>query len=81
MARFSNFVFYADDPNSLATFWAAVLGYPPPDPEGFAAFVADHGVTPEMVAASPRIPPASAPGCSSITRAERSRGATGSIGT
>jgi hypothetical protein len=23
---------------------------PPPDPEGFAAFVADHGVTPEMVA-------------------------------
>jgi glyoxalase superfamily protein len=50
MARFSNFVFYADDPNALATFWAAVLGYPPPDAEAFAAFVAEHGVTPEMVA-------------------------------
>ncbi len=50
MARFMNVVFYADDPNALATFWAAVRGYPPPDPEGFAAFVAEHGVTPEMVA-------------------------------
>jgi hypothetical protein len=50
MARFMNIVFYADDPNALATFWAAVLGYPTPDPEGFAAFVADHGVTPEMAA-------------------------------
>ncbi len=27
-----------------------MLGYPPPDPEGFAAFVAEHGVTPEMIA-------------------------------
>jgi hypothetical protein len=45
-----NVVFYADDPHALSTFWAAVLGYPAPDPEGFAAFVADHGVTPEMVA-------------------------------
>jgi hypothetical protein len=50
MAGFSNFVIYADDPNALATFWAAVLGCPPPDQEGYAAFVADHGVTPEMVA-------------------------------
>jgi len=50
MARFMNFVFYADDPNALATFWAGVLGYPPPDPVAFAAFVADHGVTAEMVA-------------------------------
>jgi hypothetical protein len=50
MAAFSNFVFYAEDPNALATFWAAVLGYPPPDPEGFAAAVAELGVTPEMVA-------------------------------
>ena len=46
----SNIVFYADDPNALATFWAAVLGYPAPDQEGFAAFAAQHGVTPEMVA-------------------------------
>jgi catechol 2,3-dioxygenase-like lactoylglutathione lyase family enzyme len=50
MARLSNIVFYANDPNALATFWAAVLGYPAPDPEGFAAAVAEHGVTPEMVA-------------------------------
>jgi len=50
MARFTNIVFYADDPHALATFWSAVLGYPPPDREGFAAFAADHGVTPEMVA-------------------------------
>ncbi|HEY4152742.1 MAG TPA: VOC family protein [Pseudolysinimonas sp.] len=50
MASFSNFVFYADDPNALATFWAAVLGYPPPDPEGFAKAVADLGVTPQMIA-------------------------------
>jgi catechol 2,3-dioxygenase-like lactoylglutathione lyase family enzyme len=46
----SNVVFYADDPNALATFWAAVLGYPAPDPEGFAAFAAEHGVSAEMVA-------------------------------
>src|ERR1700753_1661753 len=50
MAGFSNFVFYANDPHALATFWAAVLGYPAPDPEGFASFAAEHGVTPEMVA-------------------------------
>jgi catechol 2,3-dioxygenase-like lactoylglutathione lyase family enzyme len=50
MARFMNITFYADDPNALASFWAAVLGYPAPDPEGFAAAVADNGVTPEMIA-------------------------------
>jgi hypothetical protein len=50
MSSFMNVVFYADDPNARATFWAAELGYPPPDAEDLVAFVADQGVTPEMVA-------------------------------
>lgn len=44
-----NVVFYADDPHALASFWAAVFGYPAPDPDAFAAMAEPQGLTREQI--------------------------------
>lgn len=49
MAQLGNITFYAEDPDRLARFWAGVFGYPPPDLDGFAEFMATQGLSREEV--------------------------------
>ncbi|WP_431278657.1 VOC family protein [Leifsonia poae] len=51
-ARIANITFHAEDPTALATFWAAVMGYPAPTgwPEEEVAELKAAGMTDEEIA-------------------------------